>query len=78
MEVIQMKSLYIRKGSKMIFDCDGSDSEMKKYDDMPCVVLHRLNSKDYDEVEVGTMYRVRFNDGKESDVFRDELYKREG
>ena len=78
MEGIQMKTFAIRKGRRFIFDCDGADSKMRKYDGSICLVLHRLNSKDYDRVEVGTMYRVRFNDGFESDVFRDELYERKG
>lgn len=58
---------------KAIFDCQGNDSELKFRDGSPIDVLYRLNPDTYDSDDVGPMFRIRFEDGYETDSFEDEI-----
>jgi hypothetical protein len=51
------------------------DAELWYHTDQECKLLYRLPSDKVDEIEVGKMFRVRFEDGFEYDVFEDELSK---
>jgi len=46
--------------------------QYKEYDGQRCVVLRELTDQERDP-EVGTMYRIRFNDGQEIDAWPEEL-----
>ena len=63
------------KGARMIFDTAGSDSDLKKYDGKVCVVLRPLTKEeaDIELEEIGPMYRIVFEDGREADAFEEEL-----
>ena len=52
---------------------DGGYSELERRDGMKVEVLRKLDGSECDEEETGPMYKVRFEDGFESDVFADEL-----
>lgn len=56
---------------KKIFNT--SDSELKKYNGTKVEVIRSLTEKECDITDVGNMYKVRFWDGYEYDVFEDEL-----
>ena len=51
---------------------DSSDAELWHHTHQQALILHKLTDTDK---EIGTMYRVRFDDGFEADVFGDELVK---
>ena len=57
-----------------VFTYSGQDDEnLRRHDSAKVAVVRRLTSKEVDEEEVGAMYRVRFPEGCEHDVFVDEL-----
>jgi hypothetical protein len=39
-------------------------------------IVRRIPANEFDEAEVGPMYRVRFSDGVETDAFEEELSTR--
>lgn len=49
------------------------ETELAAHHDQQCEVLRELGDSERDP-EVGPMYRVRFQDGYEADVFYGELY----
>ena len=51
-----------------------NDTELKKYNNTNVEVIRPLTSKECDIEDVGNMYKVRFFDGYERDVFEDELF----
>ena len=51
---------------KKIFDAHGNDSEEVE-------VIRELTDDECDKAEVGKMFRIRFDDGYETDAFEDEL-----
>ena len=55
------------------FDSHGADSQLKHRDGERIEFLGRLDPKDYDVIETGPMYRIRFQDGFETDAFSDEI-----
>ena len=65
----------IRRKQRFEYHCleseDSADAELWHRTHQEVAVLHQLS--DVNEVEVGKMYRVRFADGFEGDVFADEL-----
>lgn len=56
-----------------IFDAHGADSELNNRSGQRMEVLRRLTSDEVDINEVGQMFKVRFSDGFETDVFEDEI-----
>lgn len=55
---------------------DSCDAELWRHTHQKVVVLRKLkDGEEIDEVDVGRMYRVKFNDGFEYDAFNDELVK---
>ena len=58
---------------KVIFDTHGGDSELNNRSGEVVEVFRALTSDEADLDEVGPMYKVRFADGFETDVFEDEL-----
>lgn len=50
---------------------DSSDAELWHHTHQQVIVLNKI--ADIDEADIGRMYRVRFDDGFEHDVFDDEL-----
>lgn len=54
---------------RYVNDPTTSETELHKRTGEPVEVLHRIEA----DVEVGPMYRVRFRDGFEADVFNEEL-----
>lgn len=55
------------------FDTHGMDSFWKSRDGSTCTIVRPITSQEADIEDVGNMYRVRFNDGVETDAFEDEL-----
>lgn len=56
------------------FNYSGSmNSNLNDRDGGVVTILRKLTNKEADLIETGLMYRVRFGDGFESDVFADEL-----
>ena len=49
-----------------------SETELVEHHDQHCTVLCELEAAGRDS-ELGRMFRVRFDDGFESDVFEDEI-----
>jgi hypothetical protein len=60
-------------GKICIFDTQGLDSKWKKYDKQKCTVINRFVESEYDFEEVGTIWKIIFEDGIECDAFADEL-----
>lgn len=56
---------------KKIFNT--TDSELMKYNGTEVEIIRPLTEKECDIEYVGNMYKARFFDGYESDVFEDEL-----
>ena len=63
----------ICEGETYIFDTHGGDSTWNERSGSRCVVVRELTRKECDIEDVGPMYRVRFEDGVETDAFIDEL-----
>lgn len=51
------------------------DSELEKYNGTEVEIIRSLTNEECDIEDVGNMYRVKFTDGYERDVFEDELSK---
>lgn len=58
---------------KLIFDTHGGDSELNCRSGQTVTVLRALTEDEADIADVGKMYRIRFEDGYETDAFADEL-----
>lgn len=56
---------------KYIFNT--TDTEFKKYNGTEVEIIRPLTEDEADIFDVGKMYKVRFFDGYEQDVFEDEL-----
>lgn len=56
---------------KCIFNT--TDTELKKYNGTEVEIIRPLLQGECDIVDVGRMYKTRFYDGHENDVFEDEL-----
>jgi hypothetical protein len=50
-----------------------TDSELMKYNGTEVEIIRPLTEKECDIEDVGNMYKARFFDGCERDVFEDEL-----
>ena len=50
-----------------------TDSELVKYNGTEVEIIRPLTEKECDINDVGNMYKVRFYDGYERDVFEDEI-----
>lgn len=61
------------EGQTCLFDTHRSDSTLMKYDGQFCKVLSRIKEADYDFVDVETMWAVEMPDGKNIEVFADEV-----
>lgn len=48
-------------------------SELKKYNGTEVKIIRALTENEADIADVGNMYKVKFYDGFEGDVFEDEL-----
>lgn len=60
-------------GARAFFDSHGQDSELNDRTGQEVTILKELTEDECDIAEVGKMYRVRFYDGFQTDVFIDEL-----
>lgn len=49
------------------------DAQLKTHSGCECEIVRALTCEEADLEETGPMFRVRFKDGFESDVYRDEL-----
>lgn len=58
---------------KFIFDTHGGDSELNSRSGQIVTVLRELTEQEADIADVGEMFRIRFEDGFETDAFADEL-----
>ena len=56
---------------KCIFNT--TDTKLKKYNGTEVEIIRPLVDKECDIEDVGRMYKAKFCDGKEYDVFEDEL-----
>lgn len=63
----------IENGKKYIFNT--TDTELTKYNGKEVEIIRPLTEDEADIVDVGNMYKARFFDGYERDVFEDELSK---
>lgn len=61
----------VENGKKYFFNT--MDSELRIYNGTEVEVIRALTDDEVDIFDVGKMYKVRFNDGMENDVFEDEL-----
>ncbi len=61
------------RGGLALFDSHNGDSELNKYSGQFVEVIRPLTRDEADIDEVGKMYKVKFIDGVEADVFDDEL-----
>lgn len=61
------------KGTSLVFDTHGGDSELNKYSGTPCTIVRKLTEDEADLCEIGHMYVVRLEGGKEVHAFEDEL-----
>lgn len=55
------------------FDTHGADTKLDHLSGNKVVVLRELTADEYDIEEVGKMYKIRFENGFETDAFEDEL-----
>ena len=58
---------------KFIFDSHGGDSTLNDRTGQSVTVLRALTEQEADIFDVGKMFRIRFEDGFETDAFADEL-----
>ena len=58
---------------KFVFDTHGGDSGLNSRTGQKVVVLRELTEQEADIADVGKMFRIRFEDGYETDAFADEL-----
>lgn len=63
----------IEAGESYIFDTHGGDSTWNERSGQRCVAVRELTPQECDIDDVGPMWRVRFEDGVETDAFLDEL-----
>lgn len=56
---------------KYIFNT--TDTELKQYNGTKVEIIRPLTEDEADIFDVGNMYKVKFYDGYERDVFEDEL-----
>ena len=61
----------VKSGVKYIFST--TDTELNKYNGTCVEILKPLTERECDIADVGNMYKVKFEDGYERDVFEDEL-----
>ena len=59
----------------MFYHSHGADSGMNQYSGTQVEIIRPLTNQEADLWDVGNMYRCRFSDGFETDVFEDELSK---
>lgn len=69
----QETSFTIRPGKSYIFET--TETTLKEYNGTKVEVIRPLTEEECDVADVGNMFKVRFNDGNERDVFEDELVK---
>lgn len=62
----------IENGKKYVFNT--TDTELKKYNGTKVNIIRALTENECDIEDVGNMYKVKFKDGIERDVFEDELF----
>lgn len=58
---------------KKIFDTHGGDSKLNGRSGQEVEIIRELTADECDKAEVGNMFRIRFDDGYETDAFEDEL-----
>lgn len=58
---------------RAVFDTHGADSALNERSGQGVEILRPLTAQEADAGEVGPMFRVRFDDGFETDAFDDEL-----
>lgn len=63
--------MQIKNGSKYVFNT--ADTELMKYNGEKVEIIRPLTNKECDIEDVGNMYKAKFINGYERDVFEDEL-----
>lgn len=58
---------------KKLFNSQGNDSKLAKYDGCMCEIVRELTRDEADIDDVGKMFHIKFMDGYETDAFDDEL-----
>lgn len=61
----------IENGKKYVFAT--TDTELTKYNGTKVEIIRHLTEDEADIADVGNMYKGRFEDGYERDIFEDEL-----
>ncbi len=61
------------EGKICVFNTHGMDSEWKIHDGEKCTVKKRKSEDEYDYEDIGTMWEIKLDNGKELDAFPDEL-----
>lgn len=59
--------------NRYVNDPETSEKELVKREGQTVTVFAPLNPETYDIEETGTMYRIKFEDGYETDAFEEEL-----
>lgn len=59
--------------TKKVFDTHGGDTQLNDRSGQVVEVIRPLTGKEVDLADVGPMFKVRFEDGYETDAFEDEL-----
>lgn len=72
-DIIARYRTKFKMGINAVFDTHGADSELDSYSEQVVSVIRPLTFEEADLDDVGPMYKIRFNDGKETDAFEDEL-----
>jgi len=57
-----------------LFNTNGCDSTLKKYDNKSCTVINRVDTLSYDYEEVGTMWNILIAGTEKIQAFPNELY----
>jgi len=63
----------IENGQKYLFTT--TDTELMKYNGTEVEIIRPLTKEEADIDDVGNMYKGKFEDGYERDIFEDELSK---
>ena len=58
---------------KAIFNTHNADSELNERSGQIVTVIRKLTEDECDIKEVGNMWKIKFDDGFETDAFGDEL-----
>jgi len=73
MRISKNVSTTVEASTKKVFDSHGQDTQLNDRSGQVVEVIRPLTEDEADLFDVGPMYRIRFDDGYETDAFEDEL-----